>query len=99
METKLRHKWVSALRSGKHKQGRFELYDERTEKYCGLGVLGLCMGLGKEALRGKGLLDVLCRSIAIDCPLSIKEIDTCMRMNDTEKKTFDQIADYVEETL
>ena len=33
-----RKKWVAALRSGKYKQGKGQLYDNLDEKYCCLGV-------------------------------------------------------------
>lgn len=99
MEANLRQKWTADLRSGKYKQGRYSLYVKSTGKYCGLGVLGLCMGLNEDTLAGKGLLDIVCKYKSIECPLSNKEVDHLMRLNDTEKKTFEEIADYVDENL
>lgn len=59
---KLKKKWVSALRSGKFKQGKGDLYATRTdgenieERYCCLGVLGSLLGMSKVEMEKRAFL-------------------------------------------
>ena len=40
----VKKKWLTALRSGKYKQGKTQLYNKNTKSYCCLGLLGKVCG-------------------------------------------------------
>lgn len=43
----VKDRWLTALRSGKYKQGRFSLYNKKDKDFCCLGVLQHCTMNGK----------------------------------------------------
>lgn len=91
MEAELKSKWVEALRSGKYEQGRASL--RSGGKYCCLGVLCAVAGLeistdGENVDGGYGPIT----------ELGVRT-DTLWWMNDQEKKSFTEIADYIEKNL
>jgi hypothetical protein len=103
MDINLRTKWVAALRSGDYKQGRGELCKDG--KYCCLGVLmditdrltnngdGRSYVLGTNATKFfRSMPDVVIDEISF--PTNGR---TLVKMNDVQKKTFNDIADYIEE--
>lgn len=48
-----RAKWIKALRSGKYKQGKSELFNKSEKTYCCLGVL--CVVAGIKSTTGKDM--------------------------------------------
>lgn len=92
MDPELKAKWVAALRSAEYPQGSQQYFDGNG--YCCLGVLG-CVITG---VRGRDLYQQDCvdRGIA-----GIRDdiFDCLVHMNDTEHKTFLEIADYIEANL
>lgn len=99
--------WVDALRSGRYEQGRQWLQSE--SKFCCLGVLcEIAVERGITTFGGEhnehsgvmvydsGSTGLLPTSVAtwIDMPPAIE--GTLVTMNDSEKATFQQIADYIE---
>lgn len=83
--------WLVWLRSGKHKQGRYQLGNEETG-YCCLG--GFCLANGIDfnpsntglASGPSGLLNTI--------PFDIREELTAL--NDVRRMTFAEIADVIE---
>lgn len=109
MPKALKTKWVKALRSGKYKQGKYELYIPREGKapprFCCLGVLEHCAMNGKvESLdNGEHVEFKALPSAAFYKKFGITKVHSGMfneraatRMNDTYEYTFDQIADEIE---
>lgn len=109
MDKDLKEKWVSALRSGKYRQGRYRLHLEDGSMCC-LGVLCDVMGLEwgpvRTDNRGK------CYPLAQDCwstaglpehilataGLSESNMEELAIRNDSGDK-FEEIADYIEANL
>jgi hypothetical protein len=89
MDQELKAKWVEALRSGKYVQGRMQLYHKGSNSYCCLGVLGLLIGKTHDEMDNDSSTpewDILPRDV----------IGHCVDMNDHRKRTFTEIADYIE---
>ena len=79
-------KWVKALRSGEFKQGRYQLFNNiKTDpKYC-------CLGVCRKVNRLDNISIYLSfTKIHKDCQ------DHLMEMNDYKKRSFKQIAYYLE---
>lgn len=95
-------KWVAALRSGEYKQTKGRLYSGKG--YCCLGVF--CKAVdGVNLKKGDESDDLFCDASRehykrIRHLLGVDIRDTLMAMNDgcamTEKRSFSQIADYIE---
>ena len=108
MDTKLpldfKNKWVEGLRSGQYKQAVGELYQEASDSYCCLGVACIVAGHTK---------DELAHNLKVPCQLSyprtpallhahyLKEPNSIVcrliDMNDNGRKSFNEIADYIEQ--
>jgi hypothetical protein len=114
MNVEMKQKWVAALRSGNYKQGEGRLRDSRN-CYCCLGVLcdiskrGIWQSteLGDkyrfvDKINGQSSLYDIAASIADDLGISGTEQCELIRMNDgkfVQKKTFAEIADWIEANL
>ena len=97
----LKDQWVAALRSGKYEQGRGLLLKD--DKFCCIGVLcdiinptdwvySSTIGPGIYSYtRGIHYAPVEILSLNIQTPLSI--------MNDEEGKSFNEIADWIEDNV
>ena len=108
MDKNVMELWVKALRSGKYKQGHTTLCF--MDRYCCLGVLAEEMGAFDDQLSVSTGRKVCFGDTAIlegwikagACPLRdpfgkpTKGGDSLVTMND-EGKTFEEIADYIEE--
>lgn len=111
MDQDFKKRWVEALRSGKYKQGEGRL---RTEEdcYCCLGVG--CDVLGKgEWVRHKyaekdelwayksDILETAVMPSDLKDAVGLTAADSAslIRLNDFEKRTFAEIADYIEDNL
>ena len=103
-----KERWVKALRSGKYKQGKGRLYDGR--KYCCLGVLCRTEGLrSRDQEDYPGYRSFSFEGESMDTNLSFPFIrylgitedqaNHCVTMNDADGKSFNQIADWIEENL
>jgi hypothetical protein len=100
MDKDLKDKWVEALRSGKYKQGR-EVLRNGDNEFCCLGVLADVNGqqwseTPEEYGRGTRYRLIYGGSVAI---YSVAGMNwgPYASLNDTEKMTFDEIADWIEE--
>jgi len=94
----LKKKWLAAMRSGKFVQGRGRL--RKDGGYCCLGVLGKVAGVSEYALKTKELLHLFPNR---ECPeyliLNENTQEALAGMNDQERKSFKEIADWVERNL
>jgi len=105
----VKKRWVKALRSGKYKQGVYALcaYDEDDAlRYCCLGVLVeeevgghwiLHQDFGTYSLDGYS--DVFPDEAAKEIGLSDAAHDKLTQLNDISGKSFEEIADWIEENL
>lgn len=110
LEPEFKAKWVAALRSGEYRKGRLELYTHM-DTYCYLGVAGILCNINIDMLLGRAsLATALYSSTATKVPelllqnmvgsngeLTLPGI--LVRMNDRENKSFDEIADWIEQNL
>lgn len=95
----VKRKWIKALRSGEYQQGRCTL--KRSDSYCCLGVLAEEMV--PEFMENNQAKEVGVASIKDDLVilwgLTINDQDKLADMNDFDKKTFPEIADWIEANL
>jgi hypothetical protein len=107
MDKELKEKWVAALRSGDYPQTNGEL--KNCEGFCCLGVL-VDVALGKEAWDNYSSLlycgneELLNEDLGEDLGITFGMQKTLAGMNDGEgdcsqRSTFAEIADYIEEYL
>ena len=98
----VKERWIEALRSGDYVQGQERL---RTgDCYCCLGVL--CDVIDPTLWKPDetfithylydGFSKILPDKIKDELGVSIGQMAELVRMNDSEKCTFDQIADFIE---
>lgn len=108
MNTEIKQKWLTALRSGEYKQGRGNLHYK--DEYCCLGVL--CDLHAKETnsewtnhddypykyfYSTQLLPQQVCEWSGIDISLTVERDLICL--NDSAGKSFNEIADFIEEKL
>lgn len=107
MDRGLRDKWVAALRSGEYKQGRTRLKNEFGE-YCCLGVLTEVSGVEgrwEDTSNGTYWVDPEGSFFSAYPPeirgetLGAMKTTDLIHLNDTQRKTFPEIADWIEENL
>jgi hypothetical protein len=98
-----REQWVAALRSGDFKQAKGELYDDKVQGYCCLGVLGELAGGVKDPMQCGGMtFEVEFSSGYIPSELggmvgiTVTDQRKLAGLNDSGRYTFDEIADFVE---
>ena len=95
---KIKKLWVKALRSGKYKQTTGVLNKKVSGKnrYCCLGVLRVFV-----THNNSGNTDEEEELLSVDflknCGLTAEQQTSCAIMNDTERKTFSEIADVIEQ--
>jgi hypothetical protein len=98
MDKILKEKWVAALRSGEYKQCKDQLKDGGG--YCCLGVL---CEISERAIRPGESTITLSEAVSyfdIDDDKVASRIKCKFeKMNDSEGKTFAEIADYIEKEL
>jgi hypothetical protein len=92
MDPELKAKWVAALRSGEYQQTTGQL--RKRDGYCCLGVL--CAAIAADYDPGNGFLPM---KFADEAGISGKVESSLIEMNDTQRKTFPEIADWIEENL
>jgi len=94
---RFKEKWLIALRSGEYQQVKENLY--LCDKYCCLGVACNVMGVSDKAINGWGTPT---RALSHKIPKYFYEapwLEVLMEMNDTEEKSFKQIALWIERNL
>lgn len=104
MQKQLRDKWVEALRSGKYVQGHSQL---RTEVgFCCIGVL--CDVINPSDWRRHGLSNMwIYGTTALNMPTAVagfakltSDAENYLTiLNDRERKSFPEIADYIEQNV
>ena len=102
-------KWVAALRSGDYNQGKHMLHNQRDNTFCCLGVLCEVMGYenGSADINGQYVrykIDDQWHATSLPETVlgedqDMKHRNHVMRMNDTNGRSFVEIADYIEEHL
>jgi len=102
MNTEIKDKWITALRSGQYKQGKHRLRDN--DKFCCLGVL--CDVVDKTkwedtefGIGYMGETHVMPENLAKSVNLSHIDCSFLAGLNDYKEYTFDQIADYIQQNL
>lgn len=93
MNKKDKKKWVKALRSGEYRQGQGQLINITSAgnvNYCCLGV-ACSIGITKPLKSGE---EVVKKSF-----LSLVDQRQLVVMNDEQRMSFKQIADYIEKNL
>jgi hypothetical protein len=100
MFTNWKQKWIEALRSGKYRQGQsllsFTILDEEPQ-YCCLGVLRDIMGTNDFSYKQENTtLSSLQLSV---CGLDRETQRILIQLNDVKMWDFNQIADYIENSL
>ena len=93
-QTRNLKKWIKALRSGKYKQTYFALVREKDVRDLGGEILpaGHCsLGVAAEVIGCPGKYPNM-----QTFGLTWRDQDNLMIMNDSERKTFAEIADYLE---
>jgi hypothetical protein len=98
MNPEIKTKWIEALRSGKYKQARGTLLDERTGAMCCLGVLCHISGISNDVLfRYRSAI------IHPDLGRELSSIDENERRvlacNNDGGDSFPEIANYIEKNL
>lgn len=109
MDSKIKAKWVEALRSGTYKQTG-ECLRNNGDYFCCLGVLADVCGktwqydagenqYGYMREDGKLQLGILEDLLLDEVGMTDEEQEILWDMNDIDRKTFAEIADYIEENL
>lgn len=103
MDQAIKAKWIAALRSGQYEQGQSFL--RNGDKYCCLGVLCDIIDSSKWTVdsfnylsydgRTQRLTDEMLKIVGFDPETQC----LLMHLNDTYKKSFNNIADYIEREL
>lgn len=104
MNKEIKAKWIEALRSGKYIQVRNALRDRHG--FCCLGVL--CDILPTLKYESFGYVDstdtvaeptLLTGQIRKETGLEKENLRYCVEMNDTQRKSFEEIAAWIEAAL
>ena len=108
LKPRITKKWIKALRSGKYQQGNGYLCKD--DKYCCLGIL-IAVHFGEDVFlpaKGHGIENVkafdgkisyLPSDFSDQIGLDYSTEESLIHMNDLDKKTFNEIADYIENNL
>ena len=101
LDPEFKAKWVAALRSGKYKQttGILKAFNSVTNEYsyCCLGVAA-CV-LGYETLDNKVLTGPQFPEAIRGSAHGNDNVYILTHMNDGQRKSFSEIADYIEQNL
>lgn len=102
MDAEMKETWLAALRSGKYKQGKWNLRSEglgEEPHFCCLGVLCEATGATYKACEAV-------KKVYDDCGLLVNyggipqyEVERLWTMNDRDGMPFEEIADWIEENL
>ena len=92
MDAKLKARWVEALRGGEYQQNFYNV--GQGTKLCCVGVGGAISGLNPDVHNGSGS-----GQCAAALGLTMAQAQVLFDMNDNDKKSFSEIADYIEANL
>lgn len=98
-------KWVAALRSGEYKQGRDKLHNAINNTFCCLGVACHIAGITDDEISDYCYTNLLAKANPDRLPAFFQNtvIESpawnLAAMNDGGRKSFLEIADYIEENL
>jgi len=100
----IKNRWITALRSGKYKQGSEYLYDSDTNCYCVLGVLGKVCGYKNPKLDHEGTFydKKYFQKIPMNFVGEADQNELIMKLvtlNDEKKMSFKWFASYIERYL
>lgn len=107
MDADIKTKWVEALRSGDYTQGKSVLQNCNGDNCC-LGVLARVNGAPMETINnynefsipvGSEIMGFTSMVPAGYCGLSDDDITELIMQNDVQRKSFEEIAKYIEENL
>lgn len=98
MNQEIKAKWLTELRSGKYKQTTGRLLSH-SNGYCCLGVLAKSADQTDESILEICTLEDLDPEIVDLIDLSYEIQVKLASMNDIERKSFEEIADYIEKEL
>ncbi len=104
MDADLKQRWVAALRSGQYEQGTDYLVSEHPDagraQYCCLGVLCELLQPNSDwgSLRDEGA-EQLSNQACENLDIPYNEMTKLTLLNDIQKRSFSQIADYIEANL
>lgn len=100
MNAEIKQKWIAALRSGEYEQGHRQLAVARKAEqpylYCCLGVLCEVMNYHPNPSEFEAYLPT---TIAGEAEVGSQDEETLVRLNDRERKTFSEIAEWIEANL
>lgn len=106
MDADVKTKWIEALRSGKYQQCRLSLHDTLNDQYCCLGVLCDITNIPHEDKHnrrhyifeqgGPANSGLIPNGF---CNLNRVYISILVDLNDAFKKSFDEIATWIEWNL
>ena len=101
MNREIGTKWVSALRSGKYKQGKCALHN--ADSFCCLGVLCEVMGVEQIDIGGPAVayghesnVTMPGATVLWRAGLSMDQARRLAHFNDNRGRSFHEIADYIE---
>lgn len=96
MDAELKAKWVAALRSGAYEQGTRQLVSLNGQRYCCLGVLlDACRFAVPAAFDGESVEKAYAQTRRLHGITNT----TFFQMNDEERVSFAEIANYIETNL
>jgi hypothetical protein len=82
-------KWQKALESGEYQQGLGTLYDKETNSYCCLGVAAKLENIQTTTQSYFKIEEIY--------GLTIDDTNKFIKLNDEERKTFKEIAEFIGE--
>ncbi len=100
MDKRLKSKWVKALRSGKYKQGFGALKSDNS--YCCLGVLCDVSNIGAWDKSNRYLYNTqysaatITQELRNKVGLTVEQQGKLIDLNDSDFKSFEDIASYIE---
>lgn len=95
LDPEFKAKWVAALRGGKYEQGTSYLHE--AGRYCCLGVA--CVVGGQKIVGNGGYIGPSNKNVPKILRGINKTTGHLSQMNDSESKSFNEIADYIESNL
>lgn len=98
MEKIAKQKWLKALRSGRYKQaiGRLQVTRNYKDTFCCLGVLCKTQKVKNDIIESSFGLP---NDVRMNVSLSEKDCLILTTLNDEEKKSFKEIANWIEVSL
>lgn len=97
MNTELKEQWIAALRSGAFEQHQGSLCSDDRRSFCCLGVLAIVNDPNVDLNENQGDLNPYSPIDGMIGGLSVR--GNLVRMNDKERLTFPEIADWVEQNI